>query len=81
MGDCVDYNKKTFILYKSHIGGNVFRTEEMLMDRFEFELLSSMAEQQERSLRKETFGFSGAQLESVANEAPIYALRDVSRVI
>lgn len=29
----------------------------------------------------ETFGFSGAQLESVANEAAIYAFRDQSRLI
>lgn len=30
---------------------------------------------------QETFGFSGAQLESVANEAAIYAMRDNSEVI
>ncbi|MFO7247325.1 MAG: AAA family ATPase [Bacillota bacterium] len=32
-------------------------------------------------LAKDTFGFSGAQLESVANEAAIYALREDSPVI
>lgn len=32
-------------------------------------------------IARETFGFSGAQLESVANEAAIYALREDSHVI
>ena len=43
-------------------------TEGMQMERLEFELLSSIAEGQDLSLRKETFGFSDKTLEAAKSQ-------------